>query len=61
MVRGLETTLAQIAYDRLGINPNKVKLVHGDTAYTALFHRDLGLALYSHGRRCGGGGLRLAG
>ncbi|MDE0808237.1 MAG: xanthine dehydrogenase family protein molybdopterin-binding subunit [Alphaproteobacteria bacterium] len=32
--QGLETTLAQIAYDRLGINPNKVKLVHGDTAYT---------------------------
>ncbi len=32
--QGLETTLAQIAYDRLGIDPAKVKLVHGDTAYT---------------------------
>ena len=32
--QGLETTLAQIAYDRLGIAPEKVKLVHGDTAYT---------------------------
>ena len=32
--QGLETTLAQIAYDRLGITPDKVKLVHGDTAYT---------------------------
>ena len=32
--QGLETTLAQIAHDRLGIAPDKVKLVHGDTAYT---------------------------
>jgi carbon-monoxide dehydrogenase large subunit len=32
--QGLETTLAQIAHDRLGIDPAKVKLVHGDTAYT---------------------------
>ncbi|MGB1007904.1 MAG: xanthine dehydrogenase family protein molybdopterin-binding subunit, partial [Thalassobaculaceae bacterium] len=32
--QGLETTLAQIAYDRLGIDPAKVKVVHGDTAYT---------------------------
>ena len=32
--QGLETTLAQIAHDRLGIEPGKVKLVHGDTAYT---------------------------
>jgi aerobic carbon-monoxide dehydrogenase large subunit len=32
--QGLETTLAQIAHDRLGIDPGKVKLVHGDTAYT---------------------------
>ncbi len=32
--QGLETTLAQIAHDRLGIPINKVKVVHGDTAYT---------------------------
>ncbi len=32
--QGLETTLAQIANDRLGIPPEKIKLVHGDTAYT---------------------------
>jgi aerobic carbon-monoxide dehydrogenase large subunit len=32
--QGLETSLAQIAHDRLGIAPDKVKLVHGDTAYT---------------------------
>ncbi|MBM85314.1 MAG: carbon monoxide dehydrogenase [Rhodospirillaceae bacterium] len=32
--QGLETTLAQIANDRLGISVNKVKLVHGDTALT---------------------------
>lgn len=32
--QGLETTLAQIAYEELGIDPAKVKLVHGDTAYT---------------------------
>jgi carbon-monoxide dehydrogenase large subunit len=32
--QGLETSLAQIAHDRLGIAPDKIKLVHGDTAYT---------------------------
>ena len=32
--QGLETTLAQIAYDEIGVDPAKVKVVHGDTAYT---------------------------
>jgi len=32
--QSLETTLAQIAYEETGIDPAKVKLVHGDTAYT---------------------------
>ena len=32
--QSLETTLAQIAYEETGIDPEKVKLVHGDTAYT---------------------------
>lgn len=32
--QGLETTLAQIAHERLGIAIEKIKLVHGDTAYT---------------------------
>ncbi|MGI9332590.1 MAG: xanthine dehydrogenase family protein molybdopterin-binding subunit [Gammaproteobacteria bacterium] len=32
--QGLETTLAQVANEILGIHPDKVKVVHGDTAYT---------------------------
>ncbi len=32
--QSLETTLAQIAYEELGIDPEKTKVVHGDTAYT---------------------------
>tara|TARA_R110002072_G_scaffold127880_2_gene265337 strand:- start:67 stop:1317 length:1251 start_codon:yes stop_codon:yes gene_type:complete len=32
--QGLETTLAQIANTEIGIDPEKIKLVHGDTAYT---------------------------
>ncbi len=32
--QSLETTLAQIAYEELGISPEKIKVVHGDTAYT---------------------------
>jgi len=32
--QGLETTLAQIANSEIGIDPKKIKLVHGDTAYT---------------------------
>jgi aerobic carbon-monoxide dehydrogenase large subunit len=32
--QGLETTLAQIANTVLGIDPHKVRLVHGDTALT---------------------------
>ncbi|RVU35112.1 xanthine dehydrogenase family protein molybdopterin-binding subunit [Hwanghaeella grinnelliae] len=32
--QGLETTLAQIAHERLGITIEKIKVVHGDTAYT---------------------------
>ncbi|QQP92802.1 xanthine dehydrogenase family protein molybdopterin-binding subunit (plasmid) [Skermanella sp. TT6] len=32
--QGLETTLAQIAYEELGIRPEAVRVVHGDTALT---------------------------
>ncbi len=32
--QGLETTLAQVAHEVLGIDINAVKLVHGDTQYT---------------------------
>ena len=32
--QGLETTLAQIAYEVLGIDPARVKVTHGDTAVT---------------------------
>src|SRR6202050_853132 len=32
--QGLETTLAQIAYEILGIDTRKVRVVHGDTALT---------------------------
>ena len=32
--QGLETTLAQVANEVLGIDPDKVKLVHGDTGLT---------------------------
>ncbi len=32
--QGLETTLAQVAHEILGVDPARVKLVHGDTQYT---------------------------
>ena len=32
--QGLETTLSQVANEILGIDPQQVKVVHGDTAYT---------------------------
>ncbi len=32
--QGLETTLAQIAHTEIGVDPAKVKVVHGDTAFT---------------------------
>ena len=32
--QGLETTLAQVAHEMLGIDPDRVKVVHGDTALT---------------------------
>lgn len=32
--QGHETTLAQVAHEILGIDPEAVKVVHGDTAYT---------------------------
>ena len=32
--QGLETTLAQVVHEVLGIDPDKVKVVHGDTALT---------------------------
>src|SRR6185312_3319395 len=32
--QSMETTLAQVAYETLGIDPENVRLVHGDTALT---------------------------
>jgi len=32
--QGLETTLAQVAHEVLGIDISKIKLIHGDTAFT---------------------------
>nr|WP_282572247.1 xanthine dehydrogenase family protein molybdopterin-binding subunit [Roseomonas acroporae] len=32
--QGLETTLSQVAYEVLGVNPARVRVVHGDTALT---------------------------
>jgi carbon-monoxide dehydrogenase large subunit len=32
--QGLETTLAQVAHEVLGVDPARVRLVHGDTALT---------------------------
>ncbi len=32
--QGMETTLAQVAFEELGVDPARVKLVHGDTALT---------------------------
>ncbi len=32
--QGLETTLAQVAHEILGVDVSKVKLIHGDTAFT---------------------------
>ena len=32
--QGLETTLAQVAHEVLGIDPDRVRVVHGDTALT---------------------------
>jgi len=32
--QGSETTLAQVAYDVLGVDPARIKVVHGDTALT---------------------------
>jgi carbon-monoxide dehydrogenase large subunit len=32
--QGLETTLAQVAHEILGVDPARVRLVHGDTALT---------------------------
>src|SRR5207344_1426814 len=32
--QGLETTLAQVAHEVLGVDPGNVRLIHGDTALT---------------------------
>lgn len=32
--QGLETTLAQVAHEVIGVDPDRVRLVHGDTALT---------------------------
>ena len=49
--QGLETTLAQIAHEILGIETAKVSHHHGDTADT-LFDRHLGIALRGDGGGC---------
>ena len=51
--QGLETTLAQIAHQELGIDPAKISVRHGDTAYVVR-HGHHRLAQHRHGRwrRC---------
>ena len=49
----METTLAQVAHDVLGIDSRKIRVVHGDTGAHALLDRHLCLALHGHGGRRG--------
>ena len=56
--QGMETTMAQVAHTVLGVDPENVRLVHGDTGDDALLHRHLGLAQHGDVRRRGGGRLR---
>ena len=58
--QGLETTLAQVAHEILGIDNREVKVVHGDTASTPYSDRHLGVALHGDGGRGGGDRLRGA-
>jgi len=51
--QGLETTLAQVAHEILGLDTKKVRVVHGDTAITPYSTWHLGLTLDGHGRWCG--------
>ena len=51
--QSLETTLAQVAHEILGIDVEKIAVVHGDTQYTPVFDRHLGLALHGDGGRRG--------
>ena len=55
--QGLETTLAQVAHEVLGVAPARVRRGAWRYGADALFHRHLGVALHRHGRRRGGGGV----
>ena len=59
--QGLETTLAQVANEVLGVDPDKVKVVHGDTAYTPYSTGTWGVALRGDGRRRGSAFVRDVG
>ena len=48
--QGLETTLAQIAHEELGVPVAQIELVHGDTALTP-YSTGMGLALRGDGGR----------
>ena len=56
--QGMETTLAQVAHEILGIELAKISVVLGDTGIHALFDRHLGLAQHGDGGRRGRDRLR---
>ena len=51
--QSLETTLAQVAHEILGIDPANVRLVHRRYGADAVLHRHVGLALHGDGGRRG--------
>ena len=51
--QGMETTLAQVAHEMLGIDVAKVRIVHRRHRDDAVLHRHLGLALDGDGGRRG--------
>ncbi len=56
--QGMETTMAQVANTVLGVDPENVRLVHGDTATTPYSTGTWGFAQHGDVGRRGGGGLR---
>ena len=59
--QGLETTLAQVGHEMLGIPLDRIMVVHGDTALTPYSTGTWGSRCAGHGGRRGGDGLPRAG